>query len=230
MVRHIQLKRRSILFVSSLGAALMAAILFLTPVSTVRANDPQEVGVAPDGANALEFIGKIDQSGLLFQGYGYVTYIAGIPEDQMFTDPINHSEATARFTWASQANLTARSIVDNIFMLNAAGSTTIYFNETPAGDFADPASFASGTPIAVSSERWQNIVNVQAPDTAIATGGSQFTETSMTPFTLDNVEYQFGHVNLLLRFSYTGEGHRSDRVLPSSNFVIAGNAISGSGS
>ncbi|MFN8527716.1 MAG: hypothetical protein U0670_03790 [Anaerolineae bacterium] len=164
------------------------------------------------------------------QGYGYITYIAGIPEDQMFTDPSNHTESTARFTWASTATMTARSVVDNIFMLNAAGSTTFYYNETPAGDFSNPASFTSGTAIAVSSERWQNVVNVQSPDTAIAVGGSQFTEISNTPFMLNGVEYQIGHTNLLLRFAYTGEGHRSDRILPSSNFVIAGNAVVGAGS
>jgi hypothetical protein len=195
-----------------------------------QAADAQEVGVAPDGANAIELIGKIDQNAAAFNGYGYLTYISGIPDDQMFSDPTNRSEATAHFTFASTASLTARSVVETIFMLNAAGSTTIYYNDTPAGDFTDPTTFASGTPIAVSSERFQNIINVQAPDTAIDTTISQFTETSATPFTLNGSDYQFGHVNLLLRLTYTGEGKRTDKILPNSTILVAGNGVVGSGS
>ena len=194
------------------------------------AADAQEVGVPPNGENALELIGKIDQNGPAFNGYGYLTYISGIPDDQMFSDPTNHSEATAHFTFSSTATLSARSVLETLFVLNATGSTTLYYNETPGGDFTDATTFASGTPIAVSSERWQNIISVQAPDTAIDTGISQFTETSATPFTLNGVDYQLGHENLLLRFTYAGEAMRTDKVLPKSTIVIAGNAVVGAGS
>ncbi|MCC6616875.1 MAG: hypothetical protein IT320_25610 [Anaerolineae bacterium] len=188
------------------------------------------MGNAPDGENALEFIGKIDQVGPAFTGYGYMSYISGVPDDQLFSDPANRSEATARFTFASTANLTARSVLETLFVLNAAGSTTIYYNETPNGDFADATTFSSGTPIAISSERWQNIISVQAPDTAINTGMSQFHQTTATPFTLNGSNYQLGHVDMLLRFSYTGEAKRMDQILPTSTVVVAGNAVVGSGS
>ena len=210
-----------------LASVFVVIILVLMSGLATYAASPQEVGVPTAGQNALELIGEIEQNGLSFNGYGYLTYIAGVPNDQMFTDPVDHSEATAHFTYVSTAKLTARSILNGIFALDAAGSTTIYYNDQPAASFDTPDTFGAGTAIAVSAERWQNIVNVQAPDTGIATGISEFTETSATPFTINGTDYQLGHVNLLLRFSYTGEGHRSDKVLPAANFVIAGYSVVG---
>lgn len=218
----------AVLFTLLCSMIVIAGLLLFG--ARTHAQDAQEVGNAPDGENALEFIGKIDQVGPAFTGYGYMSYISGIPDDQLFSDPANRSEATARFTFASTANLTARSVLETLFVLNAAGSTTIYYNETPNGDFADATTFSSGTPIAISSERWQNIISVQAPDTAINTGMSQFHQTTATPFTLNGSNYQLGHVDMLLRFSYTGEAKRMDRILPTSTVVVAGNAVVGSGS
>jgi hypothetical protein len=217
----------ALFFTVTCGIVLAAGLLLFS--GQTRAAAAQEVGVAPNGANALELIGKIDQNGAAFNSYGYLTYISGIPDDQMFSDPTNHSEATAHFTFSSTATLTGRSVLETIFVLNAAGSTTIYYNETPKGDFNDPTTCAGGTAIAVSSERFQNVINVQAPDTAIDTTISQFTETSATPFTLNGSDYQLGHVNLMLRLTYTGEGKRADKVLPKSTIIFAGNGVVGGG-
>lgn len=210
-------------------AIVIITLLLVLNIQITHAATPQEVGIPPAGQNAIEIIGKIDQNGLAFNGYGYLTRINGIPDDQMFTDPLNHSEATAHFTYASTANLTARSVIEKLFVLDAAGSTTIYYNDKPIGDFKDPKSFAAGTAIATANERWQTVINVQSPDTGIATGMSEFTETSATPFTLNNTDYQFGHTNLVLRSSFTGEGNRSDKILPKSIIVIAGNATAAGG-
>lgn len=210
-----------------LTAVIIVIALVLVGGLATDAASPQEVGVPTAGQNAMEMVGKIDQNGLNFSGYGYLTYIAGIPNDQMFTDPLNHSEATAHFTYVSSAKLSARSEIEEIYALDAAGSTTIYYNDPPAATFDDPSSFGTGTAIAVSNERWQSIVNVQAPNTGITTGISEFTETSATPFALNGSDYQLGHANLLLRFSYTGEGKRSDAVLPAASFVVAGYSVVG---
>src|SRR5262249_24485492 len=114
------------LFVTILFGVLLAVGVFF-PYLQTHAQGAPEVGGASNGAHALELIGKIDQSGLAFNGYGYLTYIAGIPSDQMFTDPVNHSEATARFTFSSTGTATARSVIETIFVLNGTGQSTIYY-------------------------------------------------------------------------------------------------------
>jgi hypothetical protein len=219
--------RLAALFTMVCSASIIAALLLS---GRTRAADAEEVGVATGGANALELIGKIDQNGTGFNGYGYLTYISGIPDDQMFSDPTNRSETTALFTFASAGTLTGQSVLETIFVLNVAGSTTFYYNDTPKGDFKDPTTFAGGMAILVSTERFQNIINVQAPDTAIDTTISQLTETSATPFTLNGSNYQLGHVNLQMRLTYTGEGKRTDKVLPKSTIIFAGNGVVSSGS
>src|SRR5262249_26966825 len=132
--------------IATVVSVLFCIVLLVTGLffsnGRTRAADAQEVGVAPNGANALELIGKIDQNALAFNGYGYVTYISGIPDDQMFSDPINHNETTAHFTFASTGTASARSVLETIFVLNGTGTTTIYYNETPKGDFNDPTTFA----------------------------------------------------------------------------------------
>lgn len=202
-------------------------VLVLAGAHLTNAASPQVVGVAPATQNSIELVGKIDQAALSFTSYGYLTHVAGIPDNMMFTDLINHSEATAHFTFVSSATLTARSILNTIFVLNATGTTTIYYNEKPQADFKDPKSFAKGTLIASGTERWQNIVNVQAPDTAIATGIGEFTQTDANPFKLNGQDFVLGSPKQALRFSYMGEGKRTDKTAPNSTFDVAGNATTG---
>lgn len=212
------------------GLVLMVALL-LVGSQLALAAAPTVVGSPPASENAIEFIGTIDQTALTFNGYGYFTYISGIPDAQMFSDPnpLNHNETTAHFTFASTANLTARSVLQTLFVLNAKGSSTIYYNEKPAANFKDPKSFAAGVAIATGPERWQSVVNVQAPDTAITNGIGEFTEATVTPFTIGSQTYVLGQANQVLRFVHTGEGKRTDKVAPNSTLLIAGYAITGGG-
>lgn len=205
-------------------------IIFIAILSNhqpILAQSPQVVGAAPAAQTSLEYVGKIDQAALSFNGYGYLTAISGVPANMMFTDLLNHSEATARFTYVSSAHLTGRSVLETLFVLNAAGTTTVYYNDKPQADFKDPASFGKGVVIATGDEHWQTVVNVQAPDTGIVTGLGEYTQTSETPFTLNGVDYVLGNPNQFIRYTFTGEGKRSDKVAPNSTLIIAGYATAG---
>lgn len=208
---------------------LVIGVTVLIGSQLTLAASPTVVGVPPAGENALEVIGRIDQTALTFNSYGYVTYMAGIPAEMMFSDPnpLNHNEATAHFTFVSTANLTARSVLETIFVLNATGNTTIYYNATPKASFKDPKSFAAGTAIASGPERWQNVVNVQAPDTGIATGIGQLTLNTANPFKVSNQDYVLGKPKQFFRFTYTGEGKRTDKAAPNSTLLVAGYATTG---
>jgi hypothetical protein len=210
------------------GCIIVIMLLLMGGQPTLAAS-PTTVGVPPVGENALEVVGRIDQTALTFNSYGYVTYIAGLPAEAMFSDPnpLNHNEATAHFTFVSTANLTARSVLETIFVLNAAGNTTMYYNGTPKASFKDPKSFAAGTSIASGPERWQSIVNVQAPDTGITTGIGQLTVNTTNPFKIGSQDYVLGKPKQLFRFTYTGEGKRTDKAAPNSTLLVAGYATTG---
>ena len=110
---------------------------------------PTEIGTAPDGQNAIEFIGHIDQSIFNLTSYGYITYVNGMPGELLFTEgtsPMFRDETAARFTFMSTGTANGRSNYQNIFAATTSATFNIYYNETPTDiSFDDPESFAKGT-------------------------------------------------------------------------------------
>jgi hypothetical protein len=214
------------------GAAAAAAAAPLaglaghaTDSQPAAAQPDNQIAVAEPGATAFEFIGRLDQEGAEFRAYGYVTFVRGLPDALLFTDPANRSEATARLTFTASATMTGRTILGNIFVVDAAGELQVHVQASPAGNFERPASFAGPSPVAVIGMRIQNILNVQAPDQGIATGETDSTQQSATPFTLAGMPYTFGRTGLRSRISFTGQGTRTDANLPRSFILLAGNAV-----
>jgi hypothetical protein len=181
------------------------------------------VGDAPDGANALEFIARSDQDGTTVTHYGYLTHISDLPDESLFSHPGIRTEATARFTFSATTKLTARHLLGNIIATAAVGKMTIYFNQAPGADFAIPASFANGQAIATFSVRFQNILNVQSPDSGESTAVADLTQLQARSFTLDGRNHRLGQPALVARLSATGQGTRTQVVPPKSSFLLAGN-------
>jgi hypothetical protein len=124
------------------------------------------VGVllAPRLASAdtfAEFIGRSDQNGAAITHYGYVTHVRGIPDAQLFFDPTTRTEATARLTYFATTTLNARHVLGNIITTAAPGTLTFFQRTTGGATFANPASFAVGTALAVLAIRYHNVLNVQ---------------------------------------------------------------------
>jgi hypothetical protein len=205
---------------------LCVIFVFAAGASPVEAA-PQEVEVAAPtgGQNALEYVGKVDQDDRTFVAYGYLTHIDGLSDNLLFTDPNNRSETTTRFTYSATASMTGRSIIENIFAVNATGTLTIYFNEAPKSDFKDAKTFASGVAIASYAIRAQSIINVISPNTGLNTAIIEATQQNASGFKLDSAEYVFGHPKLLHRYSHTGFGKRSNVEPPRAVIVVAGYAV-----
>jgi hypothetical protein len=147
------------------------------------------------------------------------------------------NEANARFTFYTTAVLTSRSVItgafttvsgtltSSVFVIDASGQTVYYYNPTPGGTFANPASFAAGIPIVTATVRSQNILNVQSPGKGLGTNFAEFIQSGVSPFTLDGVIYQLGRAGVMERLFSTGEGINTDPLTPKSFTVLAGNAV-----
>jgi hypothetical protein len=183
--------------------------------------------VSTSGQNAFEFIGRIDQTDFNFAGHGYLTYIKDLNNAQIYTDPANPSEDTAQFTYVANATLTSRAVLSDVFVIDSAGTITFYFNPNPPDrTFGDVTAFATGTPIATASIRYQDILLVQAANKGIATGAGEVTQLTATAFTLGGQEYQFGAPQTIYRYSTIGNGTRTNLANPLTSFVLlAGNAV-----
>lgn len=206
----------------ALGVALL--LIINRPVMSTEAASPQ-VGIGSTHQNAFEFIGRIDQNDLDFSGFGYLTYIKGFGIDDIFTDSLLQSEDTARFTYVATATLTSRAILTEVFVINAEGYMTIYFDETPYGrSFDNPASFASGVPIATTSMRYHDILLVQSPNRGLASGVTELTQLGASAFNLSGQDYQFGKPNQFYRLTSIGNATRTNADPPVSFVLLAGNA------
>lgn len=183
------------------------------------------VGVAPDGANAMEFIGRSDQEGSIVTHYGYLTHISGLADDSLFSDTNIRTEATARFTFFATTQLNARHELGNIIVTAAPGTLTIYFNETPGSDFNDPASFASGEIIATFAARFHNVLNVQAPNAGLSTGTADLVQLRAKPFMLNERRLRLGLPGLRERITAFGQGTRNQIDPLKSFFLLGGNFV-----
>ncbi len=205
-----------------LGVALL--LIINRPLGSTEAASPQ-VGIGTTQQNAFEFIGRIDQNDLDFSGFGYLTYIKGFDNADIYADSFNPSEDTARFTYVATTTLTSRAILSDVFVINAEGSMTIYFTETPYDrSFDSAASFASGTPIATASVRYHDILLVQSPNKGLASGTSELTQLSASTFRLNGQDYQFGKPNQFYRLTTIGNATRTNVDPPVSFVLLAGNA------
>lgn len=215
-------------YLGLIGGVVLVVILLLFiswPLSPVSAA-PQQVGIGVGGQNAFEIIGRIDQNNTNFSGVGYLTYIKGLTNAQIYSNPLNPSEDTARFTFVAEATLTSRAILTDVFVIDSQGPMTIYYTPSPPNrSFNNKASFASGTAIATTSIRYQDILLVQSANKGNASGVGEVTQLSAPAFTLSGQSYQFGQSNLFYRLSTVGNGTRTNVSPPVSFVLLAGNAI-----
>ncbi len=199
--------RFSKLWVIVAGCSLAANPLLAQDVTTIG---------APTGEHAFETVLRGDQNGDTGRIYGYVVHIWGVDDGRLFTAPQSSAaplgEANARFTISGTVNVTGRYVLGSVITSVLDGSMTIYYNDTPSGDFGQPDTFSSGTPIATFQTHSQNVLNVQTPLSAEGPGKAIFQSSndllqqSAATFTLDGGEYALGLEGTRFHYSLTGEG------------------------
>jgi hypothetical protein len=173
------------------------------------------------GANTLELIGRIDQTGASFAGYGYVTHVDGIEDSALFSSPpLTASEKSARLTFSFKAELGSRATLGNEFALRSKGTIQFFSNDQPAADFEKPDSFAQGDQVASGPIDIQTVITVYAPDKGIL-------DASGTLSLDDTGDFKLGDTSASLpggseRLSLSGSGTRSDAILPKSVIDFAG--------
>jgi hypothetical protein len=122
------------------------------------------VALAPEAAsadNVAEFIGRSDQNGNVITHYGYVTHVRGVNDANLFFDPANRSEATAKVTYFATTTLNARHVVGNIITTaTAPGTLTFFLRASGGATFTTPSSFAVGIPISTFTVRYHNVLIV----------------------------------------------------------------------
>ena len=182
------------------------------------------IGLPGAGQVAWHFVGRIDQDGLEFTAYGYLTQVAGLDAGDLFTTSGDHNEDNAVFSVVMESAESSRSKLNNVTVVDVTGTARIFLNESPDRTFGDPASFATGTEVGAASVTGQNILNIDPEnrDKGVAAASAELTQTSATRFTLGGTERQLGREGLIERLSLSGQGVRSDPNGPKSAIEVAG--------
>jgi hypothetical protein len=192
------------------------------------------LGMNPTG-HSFEYVARANQSGNSASLYGYLTHINGLDDAELFTPPAipgtPPSEANARFTVVTQLTFTTRFVNANLVIGSEDETMTIYFDQFPqVRDFANPATFATGTAVATFRNRVQTILNVQvplsaeSPGRAIIQGDTESTQEGATDFTFGNKRYVIGQSGRGLHLFATGEGTLTSTNPFAAVFVFGGYA------
>src|SRR6266404_493827 len=160
---------------------LIGGITLVTPIP-VHAQVLDKL-TTPVGGIAFEVVGQVTNfppagpgQPATSQQYGYLSLINGLTADQIFTtaNPTLQNETTARFTFFTDA-VTERVISNGrLRIVNRIGTTTIYLDETPDGDFNNRDTFRDGTPVLTMAYRQQVILDTGEGSPAVP-GSATFT-------------------------------------------------------
>ena len=189
----------------SIYLAILALVMLAVPPS------PGSPGAA-ESDRTMEVVGAVLNTGTSSAQYGYISFINGIPG--IFAgDPPN--ETTALLTFYNDT--TTSRVINNgaLRIVNREGTMTIYLNEKPKGDFANPSSFREGTAVMTAALRHQVILD---------TVTNQFTTvfvntiTSSPGFALGGRRHDLGKPGQTFHMTVSGRPSTSGP----GQFVIAG--------
>jgi len=130
--------------------------------------------------------------------YGYLTYVNGV---ESIFNPGPQNETTALFTFYNDT--VAERVINNgpIRIINRVGTTTIYLDTTPDGNFANPDSFRDGLPVQTSVFKLQFILDTV---TGAFTATLVSTVTSSGFFSLGDHNFILGKFGQKFRTTYIG--------------------------
>ena len=153
---------------SSLIVSILFTTLLAAPASAFADDEGLHRLTTPIGGIAFEVVGQVTNfppagagQPATTQQYGYLSLINGLTADQIFTSasPTLQNETTACFTFFTDA-VTERVISNGrLRIVNRVGTTTIYLDETPHGDFSNRDTFRDGTPVLTMAYRQQVILD-----------------------------------------------------------------------
>ena len=215
-----QSKRRPYMnrFKNSLLPIVLVTAMLAAPLTVFPDNEGLHKLSTPAGGVAFEVVGQVTNfpppspgQPATSQQYGYLSLINGLNADQIFTTatPTLQNETTARFTFFTDA-VTERVISNGrLRIVNRTGTTTIYVDATPNGDFSNRDSFRDGTPVLTMAYRQQVILDTGEAVPGLAGTGTftvinLLTVTEVQTFEIGGERYQLAKQRDQFRQFYSG--------------------------
>jgi hypothetical protein len=216
--------RRGVLTGAGLAiAGGVAATVAGTPAAAEAAE--QGVARARQGATAVEFRGRITQSGSSgqdFSALGILTALVGAQLSDLF-EGSGTTIGNALFTVTAHGSLVRRVLDQSVHALDIAGVLSVYQRQHGGADFARPPSFSQGTRVAQFDLTLQDVLTVFATARGLPTltGDMQQTQAGALHGSLSG--QRFGIEGQRLRMLAAGLGQLVDPVTLNAQLEVAGN-------
>jgi hypothetical protein len=184
-----------------------------------------DASAGPRGSTVVEFRGRISQtgpSGQAFTSLGYLTKVARTARSDLF-DGSPYTVSTALLTAVASGQLRARVLDMSVHSLDIAGRMTVFQRRRGGADFADPASFEVGSPVAAYDLVLQDILTVYAPASGLPTLTGDMLQTTARALSGPLAGLRFGRRGTRLRMFATGLGVLTDPQTLNADLEIAGN-------
>ena len=185
------------------GLAASAVIAPAATAATDTATDAVAAGGA--GSTAFEFLCRIGQNGVNFSGVGYLTAVAGIDGEELFT-PGPRDEGHARLVATAEGTLVARSVDGVVHALDIEGRLDVYLLSDGGASFEHPVTFKSDQQLAGYTLELQDVLTVIAPNVGLPV----LNGTAQQDVVGTYAGRRFGRNRLALRFIANGLGRRTD--------------------
>jgi len=180
------------LVTSGLLAGDSGGVARTEPVA-VTSDQPRFVSISPLGTISRRQIFQLlvnKRSGEVLI-YGYFDYIHGLDEEDLYLEDSPRLESKALFTLYLEAHITRVHRNGSLLVYEALGVSEVYFDDTPDGDYSDPATFRDGIRIATGLE---NSVFTFDPETENGIGDVRLRQIEAFPFEFNGELIQFGLV------------------------------------
>jgi hypothetical protein len=213
------LSRREILVASLVGAG--ATLAQAAPAAAQTA--ARMVGVAANGATAVEFRSRLTQTGDTgehFVAFGYLSRVENAADGQLFVSD-QQNETTALLTAYASGDLVRRIHDGSVHSIDIEGTLTVFQRFGPGASYNDPDSFKVGTPIASFAVTLLDVLTVFAPGKGLPVLSGDMRQVEAGP--VDGLGgAQFGHIGAKARLSASGIGTLVDPVKLTSVLEMAG--------
>ena len=209
---------------------LLALVLVATvsPASAAQRVPSPFAGALPEDQVAFEVIGQVKNSPSPGPGlpatsvqYGYLSYVAGLTDDQTYAPGGPQNETTAFFTFYNESKTLRVTPHGRFNIIVREGTMTIYYNAAPSGDLTtpNPDSFRSGVPVQVST--WRHRVIFEPTPSGLFFVTFMNTIQSSQFFTAGGRYMRIGRTGDMFRMSFVGGPDPAGLV----NGKFAGTAI-----
>lgn len=170
-------------------SGLFMLALLVGALALINGSVMAKGGATPTQISA-ELIGQVlNPSPAASNQYGYISYLNGIDAAVLASSGGDLSEQTARLTFYTDTATERVLNIGPLRVIDRKGEITLYLNTTPAGDFANPASFKQGTAVLKATLRHQVVLNT---GTGAFTAYFDCVVTSNEKFTLSGANYRLG--------------------------------------